>query len=85
MVYMALHFIFIRQEAGEPLAARTVPAAAHQGHHRARHTLPRDSDYAITPAFRRLRPPGALQAAAPGAPPCTPPAGPLPRLGRRLC
>ena len=33
MVYMALHFIFIRQEAGEPLAARTVPAAAHQGHY----------------------------------------------------
>ena len=67
---------------GGTLAARTVPAAAHRGHHRARHTLPRDSDFATTPALRRLRPPGALQAAAPSALPCRssrPHSSPLPR------
>ena len=67
------------------LSPRSGAQRAHSGHHRARHILPRGFDFATTPSFRRLRPPGALQAAAPSAEPCRacrPRSSPLPRSWR---
>ena len=72
------------------LSPRSGAQRAHSGHHRARHILPRGFDFATFPSFRRLRPPGALQAAAPSAEPlqpcraCRPRSSPLPRSWRQL-
>ena len=69
------------------LSPRSGAQRAHSGHHRARHILPRGFDFATTPSFRRLRPPGALQAAAPSAEPCRacrPRSSPLPRSWRQV-
>ena len=69
------------------LRPRSGAQRARNGHHLDRHILPRGFDFATTPSFRRLRPPGALQAAAPSAEPCRacrPRSSPLPRSWRQV-
>ena len=69
------------------LSPRSGAQRAHSGHHRARHILPRGFDFATFPSFHRLRPPGALQAAAPIDEPCRacrPRSSPLPRSWRQV-
>ena len=69
------------------LRPRSGAQRARNGHHLDRHILPRGFDFATTPSFRRRRPPGALQAAAPSAEPCRARrarSSPLPRSRRQV-